>query len=146
MIRPRRNEVKAIVELLEDEGYETAEALATEILKRTYVLFGEREWFIWAHGDRDGQLLLYGPFAQQREAVKLATQAALGGENRVYRVFPPAPLARRLSESRTAGRCQCGHLAGLHEHDKSSQCWAGQMVGRKWTRTCPCQGYQEAAA
>lgn len=149
MIRPRRNEVEAIVELLEGESYETAAELAEAILKRTYLLFQEREWFAWIHRDR-GLSLFYGPFAGRSEAERFARDMGLGGENYTMKLYSVAALRERQAQvdKPVTGEptCRCGHNRGLHEHPKTQgRCMYGHQGARKQhVSDCACKAFEEA--
>ena len=144
MIRPRADERKAIVALLEGGEFESPEALADEVIRTTYRLFQRRDWELWCHRE-DGLLLLFGPFTGDNEARKLATEAGLGGENRIYKVSSVAAMQARIEQNAlTSGTCTCGHPKGLHEHAKQSgRCVDGHMSGSKWIFTCDCKDYEE---
>lgn len=145
MITPRGSEIATIVKLLESEEYETAEDLAKEILKTAHSLFQERDWYIWIN--REATLtLLYGPFAQRREAEKCAERAGIGGENYTTKLLSPAAMDRRAEKydaKRGAVLCSCGHDKGLHEHPKTAgRCMYGSFTNQKWYSECDCKRYE----
>lgn len=144
MIRPRKEETESVVQLLEAGEFETPQALAAEIIREVYRQFQARDWEIWVHRNAGMGLLIHGPFTGDREAEKLASEAALGGENTVYKMHGPALIRSNLESIGldTAKRCSCGHLKGLHEHGKKMACQAGRYVNRKWVRDCTCSQFQ----
>lgn len=145
MIRPRKDEVAQVVQLLESGDFETPEQLAGELLKRVYRMFQERDWEVWAHrSEGESLVLLFGPFVGDREAEKLAARAALGGRNVIFKLCSPAAMERRLDDPEQIN-CKCGHSKLLHEHDKAQRCYFGHMEGperrQRWVSDCDCKGY-----
>ncbi|XVV02792.1 hypothetical protein ACQPW3_36420 [Actinosynnema sp. CA-248983] len=136
-ITPRKDEVAAVVELLESDGYNSADALAKDVIKKVAELFADREFYAWVHRFGPGQLqLAWGPFTSDAEVVKFAKKAALGGESMSLKLCSTGAFLERLGKNKTAPseRCAnpaCGHIHGAHEHPK--------FGGRCAIRGCTCK-------
>ncbi|WP_367135853.1 hypothetical protein [Saccharothrix sp. HUAS TT1] len=134
-ITPRKDEVAAVVQLLESDGYDSAEALAKDVIKRVAELFGDREFYAWVHRFGPGQLqLAWGPLTSDSEVLKLAKKASLGGESMSLKLYSTNGLLARIAEGNIAPteHCtDCGHPHGAHEHPK--------FGGRCAIRRCTCK-------
>jgi hypothetical protein len=125
-ITPRKDEVKAVVELLESDGYDSADALAKDLIKRVADLFSEREW--WAYAFRFGpgsQVLSWGPLSSETEVKRFAERLSVEGEHLSVKLYSTAAALTRLEESagavlgKDATLClNCGHPNGTHMHEK----------------------------
>lgn len=138
-LTPRKDEVKAIVELLEDDGFESADALAKEIIKRVGVLLEDRELVAWVHrfGPEAPYQLAWGPFSSRSEAERLAKKTGVGGENMILPMGSVSAIEERLKE-KPAGTalCTCGHSEVVHQHPG----FRGRCVGARGT--CKCKKYE----
>jgi hypothetical protein len=137
-LTPRRDEVKAVVELLESDGYDSADALAKDVIKRVADLFAEREW--WAYAFRFGpgsQVLSWGPLSSETEVKRFAEKMGVGGEHLAVRLFSTTAALTRAEENQTsvgkdAALCpNCGHPNGTHMHER--------RVGICQLNGCKCQ-------
>lgn len=134
-LTPRAPEVKAIVDLLESDGYDSAEVLAKDIIKRVGELFAEREWFALAHRDKPGGLVLaWGPLSSDTEVQRFGKKLALGGEAISVKLYSTAAILDRV-ESSSAGRAAlctgCHHPIFVHQHEKYG--------GKCALRDCDCK-------
>lgn len=138
-LTPRAAEVKAIVELLESEGYDSAEALAKDVIKRVGEIFAERDWYAYAYrlGGADGITVLWGPLSSHNEMKKFADRLALQGEDGIFKLASTAEMLRHVAESEggvpnpAAQTClDCGHPGGAHLHER--------RVGKCQMDRCRC--------
>ncbi|ONI83467.1 hypothetical protein ALI22I_33740 [Saccharothrix sp. ALI-22-I] len=134
-ITPRKNEVAAVVQLLESDGYDSAEALAKDVIKRVAELFADREFYAFVHRFGPGQLqIAWGPFTSDAEVVKFANKAKLGGEAMSLKLCSTGAFLARLGKNQIAPseRCAtCNHPHGAHEHPT--------FGGRCAVRGCACK-------
>lgn len=145
-IRPRKEEIAKVTELLESGEYDTAASLAEAVIKEVFALLQQRK--TWALVTRDPGLptAVYGPFAGQADAARFATRAQISATQMAYPVLPPSPLLERASEAPSVGReaalCdRCGHSRGLHDHTKTSRCLYGTYTGRRFYSECDCKEF-----
>ncbi|WNV90279.1 hypothetical protein [Umezawaea sp. Da 62-37] len=136
-ITPRKDEVAAVAQLLESDGYDSAEALAKDVIKRVAEVLADREFYAWVHRFGPGQLqIAWGPFTSDAEVVKFAKKAALGGESMSLKLCSTGAFLTRLDKNRAvpSTKCAdpaCGHPHGAHEHPK--------FGGRCAIRGCGCK-------
>jgi hypothetical protein len=130
-VTPRAAEVKAVVQVMEDTGYDTAEAMAKDIIKRVAELFAERDWHAYACrlAGTSGLVLMWGPLSSPTEVQRFASKVGIEGEHREVKLYSTAAMLGRIEdeltvEAKDAGTCQsCGHPRGLHLHEKKvGQC------------------------
>lgn len=128
-----------MVELLESDGYASAEALAKDVIKRVGELFAERDWYAYAYrlGGTDGITVLWGPLSSHNEVKKFADRLALQGEDGIFQLSSTAEQLRLVEEGEAgiqnpaAATClACGHPGGPHLHEK--------RVGRCQMNGCRC--------
>ncbi|MEW1959784.1 hypothetical protein [Kineococcus sp. NPDC059986] len=114
-IRTRKDEREQVAALLEQD-WESADKLSDALLKLSYELLQNREW--WVFGARvDGTLVLpYGFFSTDKEAVKAAQQ--IGGPIAgVVKIYPTAKLREKilaLSKPIEPSCPDCGHKFEIH--------------------------------
>lgn len=141
-VTPRRDEVKAVVEVLESPDYDSAEAMAKDVIKLVATLFAERDWYAFAHRDKPGSLVLaWGPLSSDAEVKRFGKKMALGGEALSVKLYSTARSLRYADEMDTPPNTECGgcrHPIGLHEHPKTG----GACVARG----CTCTRVVKAAA
>lgn len=129
-VSPRKAEVTEIVKLLESDGYDSADALAKDVIKRCAELFAEREWYAYAWRGM-GLSLAWGPLSSETEAKKFAQKTELEGQHAVVKLFSTGSLLSRLAEAESAEErgafcVTCEHPLGAHEHPKmSGKCAVG---------------------
>ncbi|MCG8926619.1 hypothetical protein [Lentzea sp. CC55] len=137
-ITPRKHEVAAIVEVLEDGSHDSAEALAKAVIKRVGEVLADREFYAWVHRFGPGELqLAWGPFTSDNEVVKFATQAKLGGESMSLRLCSTGAMTERVKKNKgvpVASCDQCFHLMSAHELPRYG--------GKCLARGCAC-GHDE---
>ena len=134
-ITPRKNEVAAVVELLEKEGYESADALAKDVIKKVAELFSEREFYALAWRENAAGLsLCWGPLTSDTEVTRFGEKLALGGQAVSVKLGSVASMLERhaSAEEGLSKLCtSCRHPHGTHRHEgKLGQC----MV-----RGCKCK-------
>lgn len=123
-----------MVALLESADYDTADALAKDVIKCVAGLFAVREWY--AHAWRTGPgapVLAWGPLSSDAEVTKFAVKAGLGGENISVKLYSTASMLDRIAESGkgTSKHCSvCTHPLGAHAHPMNSN--------RCAVRDCTC--------
>lgn len=131
-VTPRREEVKRVVALLESDDFDSADALAKEIIKEVAACFAEREWYAFAWRDR-GLSLAWGPLSSDSEVQRFAKKAALGGEGRSVKLFSTASMLDRLEaagkKDRVTHCVTCEHPLGAHEHPTMRGCCAVRGCG-----------------
>lgn len=121
-ITPRKNEVAAVVKILEDESHPDATAAAKAVIKQVFALLQEREMaaFSWRIGP-GAPVITWGPFTSPNEAQKWGSALSTGGEGLVTTLYSPTALTARVLESEEprVGVCTtCGHPWGTHQHEK----------------------------
>lgn len=126
---PRKDERAVITALLEAD-YDTADALATAVLKRSFELLQQRD-LVGLAVTFAGLTTAYGPFpsvgdaerAYKRHGVGVAYVAPLWG---VHRLTPDVLSAFDPD-------CTCHHNKGVHTHARSA--------GRCAVTRCDCTTY-----
>jgi hypothetical protein len=122
-LTPRGTEVKAVVELLESDQFDSADALAKAILKRTAELLAERDFYAWVYRESpDAFYISHGPFTSENEAKKFAGKYVdmLKGQHMILPLFSTAQFVERLGSHKMANyHCtSCKHQLISHEHPK----------------------------
>lgn len=122
-LTPRGPEVKAIVELLESDDFDSAEALAKAVIKRTAELFEHRDWYAWVYRENpDAFYLPFGIFPSDSEAKKFAGKYVemLVGEHMILRLHSTGLLVEEMAKhKRPSTACStCHHQLLSHEHPK----------------------------
>ncbi|GIE98958.1 hypothetical protein [Paractinoplanes rishiriensis] len=117
-LTPRGPEVDAVVRLLEDDSYASAEALARAIIKTVADELDLRDWYALTHRWRDGTRgINWGPFASPIEALRVAEYIGAGQFGAVKLYSPGVLVANAKGRKNTAGYCrrpECGHAPFLH--------------------------------
>lgn len=136
-VTPRGPEVKAIVALLESDDWDSDEALAKAVIKRTCELLSDRDMYAWVYGMGDGFNLAWGPFASESEAKKFAGKylEMLKGMHMILPLGSPSALEERATsntvQSQFCQNEQCTHSIVSHEHPKKN--------GKCAARGCKCK-------
>lgn len=140
-VTPRKDEVKAVVALLEDDGYETADALAKDIIKKVGELFAKRDWYAWVWRENpEAFQLAFGPVSSESEANKLMKKvgAGLKGQHMVLHLYSTTALLEAHGSLPTSVFCaECDHPQHCHETPRYSP--------RCWVKGCYCKKYVPVA-
>lgn len=136
-ITPRGEEVKAVVDLLESDGFDSADKMAKAVIKEVADMLAMREWFalthIWENGSKG---LNFGPYGSKAE-VKKAAEAIGGGSYMAIPLHSPGKLQANYEGKKWKGYCQsCEHSPALHLADGSSR-------GKCGLSYCDCPKYQK---
>lgn len=140
-VTPRGDEVKAVIELLESDQFDSDEAMSKAIIKRVAELFAEREWYVWVYRESpEAQWYLpYGPFSSESEAKKSAGKFVdmLTGQHMILHVFSYAELVNRMAQYKVPSKfcANCTHSLVSHEHPRKN--------GRCAVRGCKCKRKEE---
>jgi hypothetical protein len=117
-ISPRKAEIEAVVALLRDSGFETAEQGAAAVVKLVAELLGARSWRVYAHRfTPDARPLLYGPFATTNKVQEFAGKAGIPGEHAVFWLHSPQGALVSIEDTDRAPTkycTACGHLIEVH--------------------------------
>jgi hypothetical protein len=148
MISTRKDEILALVELLESGEHETAEELAKAVFRKSAELLAQRDGFGVAIGlPSDGMQLCHGMYYSILDAKRTVREA----EARGLRAFiaPLLGAANALPEEvvATHKRCTCGHPQALHGAAMKPKAMTSLGCGVYHARTkikCPCGGYEAA--
>lgn len=128
-MRHRKDEVSAIVELLNDETFETDTDMARAIIAKVYELFKLRPWF----GIKWGRFA-YGPYIDRGEANRHAGQ--LDALPTVHPLLPVGDLDRVIERAmypKIKRTCEaCGHPAFAHGFSNHLGCVVRNPP-------CPCK-------
>lgn len=135
-LTPRGAEVKAIVNVLESDEFDSAEALAKAIIKTTADFLSDRDWYVWVYRESpEAPYLSYGPFTSDTEAMKYAGKhvGMLKGQHMILPVYSTNALTEALASYRIKSVfCQaCAHSLVSHEHPKKN--------GKCAVRGCKCK-------
>ena len=115
LISPRKDEIQAVVSILESDEHESPEAMAGAIVRRLGQLFEERDAYGVGIGlPTDDVELAHGPFYNIGDAKRVVNEArARGLRAFIAPLFGPA-RALLDEEEALAQRCVCGHPRELH--------------------------------
>lgn len=139
-LTPRKEEIQAVVRLLEADSYPSADALAKDIIKTVADELDMRDWFALTHRWHDGQHgINWGPFASSIDALRAAEYIGEGKFGAVKLYSPGVLVANAKGRKNTAGYCRdprCGHAPFLH-------LMAGSGRGACGLSTCVCTRFQK---
>ena len=114
-LTPRKEEVSAVVEVLEFDDHEDSVSMAKALIKVIAELLQQRDGYGVAIGLRTDDLRLpHGPFYTILEAKRVAKEAEARGLVSFIAPLLGAGNALRDDEEAKAKRCICGHPAILH--------------------------------
>ncbi|UZJ23687.1 hypothetical protein RHODO2019_10755 [Rhodococcus antarcticus] len=132
-LTPRADEVKAVVALLESDGYDSATALAKDIIRTVGEQLSEREMYAWVWRAQEGSYqLAWGPFSSEFEVRSMAKKAGLGGDHMTLKLYSVGAMTERLDAKAPSPMCAtCGHPHGAHEHPKQG--------GKCSIKKCTCK-------
>lgn len=145
-LTPRKNEIDAVLAILESEDYDDAASMAKELIKAVYAELGKRDGYGVAIGLRTDDLRIpHGPFATILDAKRVAKEAEARGL--VAFVAPLLGAANALAEEAEAThrKCKCGHPSVLHGHAMKPKAMStlGCGVYRNKVK-CDCKAYEAA--
>lgn len=138
---PRKDEVQAVVDVLESGEFDDAPQMAKALLKEVADLLWHRNWYVAGLVGADGKPgPVFGPFSSEGESVKFA-EACMGIEGMSVRkaaVNSPARLAGLLHGAPgVKGFCaNCGDSPFDHLTDGSSR-------GKCALPECKCDKWKE---
>lgn len=138
-VTPRKDEVAAVVELLESDQYDSANALAKDVIKKVAELFAKRDWYAWVWREHpDAFQLAFGPLSSESEASRLAKKVGLGGQNMTLHLYSTAAVLSKHGELPPSLFCTtCGHPDHAHEVPRYN--------GRCWIKKCGCKSLNKVA-
>lgn len=125
-VTPRKDEVQAVVAVMESDEFETGEAMAKAVIKQVAELFAKRDWYAWVWRESDDSLqIAHGPLSSKVEAERLATKSGLKGRHMALPLFSTAALLERATAKPPAVRCaDCTHPYHCHEVPRyAPKCW-----------------------
>ncbi|MFF7021440.1 hypothetical protein ACFY97_10535 [Streptomyces klenkii] len=138
-ITPRKEEVAAIVALLEDPTFESANHLAKAVIKEVGEILQMRDWVALVHTWSDGSRgLNFAPFASEAEAKSFASKMAFGGSGRLVKLNSPGVMLANHDGKKWKGYCQdeqCTHAPFTHSAASSAR-------GACQIPTCPCTKFR----
>ena len=140
----RKDEISALVELLESGEHETAEELAKAVFRKSAELLAQRDGFGVAIGlPSDGMQLCHGMYYSILDAKRTVREA----EARGLRAFiaPLLGAANALPEEvvATHKRCTCGHPQALHWAAMKPKAMTSLGCGVFIRKVkCPCKGFE----
>lgn len=124
-LTPRKEEVNAVVEILESDQYDSAQAMAKALIKTVADALWMRDWYVLGSKFRteDNFWLPYGPFASVSEAESVYKKTAIGGAAKTVKVYSPGRLVAMIEGKRGwPGYCSdCGCDPAMHLTDGSSR-------------------------
>jgi len=133
-LTPRKDEINAVIAVLEDPGHKDAQAMARAVIKTVAEALSQREWWLYAWRDGPGPVLAWGPFASEKDTEVFAGKVALKGEHRAIPVYSPYALMERMDKQDKGIQrycTTCNHPLGTHQHDRRG--------GRCAVRGCDCK-------
>ncbi|WP_328742137.1 hypothetical protein OG436_13995 [Streptomyces caniferus] len=139
-ITPRKEEVAAVVALLEDPTFESADQLAKAIYKTAAELLQMRDLFALVHTWQDGHRgLNFGPFGSEAEMKTFASKMAFGGTGKVVKLYSPGVMLANVDGKKGwKGYCfhpECGHAPFAHSAASAAR-------GACQIPTCPCDKFR----
>jgi hypothetical protein len=143
-ILPRKNEVEAVLSILESDEYDDAVSMAKQIVKALGAELGRRETFAVTRGLASDDLrVAFGPYYSQGQALKVAGAArGIGLVAHVVKVNPADEAVPTDVES-VGKRCKCSHPKELHGSSITPRAMTtlGCCVFKNKVK-CDCKGYQ----
>lgn len=131
-LSPRKDEIKAVIDILEDDSFENADKMARALIKQVAEQLAEREWYALAHREGPGGMVLFwGPLSSEGEVAKFGEKAALGGQNFSVKLNSTGSMLARMDKKTSPYCSTCHHPHGAHQHPS--------MSGRCALRSCPCK-------
>lgn len=124
-ITPRREEVKTVVEILESDQYDSADAMAKALIKTVADALWMRDWYVLGSKFRteDNFWLPYGPFSSESEAASVYKKTAIGGIAKTVKIYSPGRLIAMVEGKKGwSGYCaECGCDPAMHLQEGSAR-------------------------
>jgi len=139
-LTPRAPEVKAIVEILQSDDYETPEAMAKAVIKEVAEILAMRETWYALVIKGGAKAVNFGPYASDAEVKQVAAKVAgAAPEFHIARMGGSGLLAARLegyNKRKWTNFCAtCTHAKDLHLTDGNSRA--------RCALECSCQAYKD---
>jgi hypothetical protein len=140
-ITPRKHEITAVVDILEDPTFESSEQLAKALIKEVGDILQMRDLFAMVHTWSDGSKgLNFGPFGSSAEAEAFAKKMSFGGAGKLVPLTSSGVmLANHDGKAGWPGYCYvegCGHAPWTHATDGASR-------GKCHLETCKCDKFRK---
>lgn len=143
-LTPRRNEIAAVVSILESDEFDSPEEMARGIVKAVVEELSKRNGYGVGIGLRSDNLrIAHGPMYSILEAKRVVKEAEARGLVAFIAPLLGAASALRDDEEAKAKRCVCGHPQVLHGSAIKPKAVTsiGCGVYLKDRSKCPCKGY-----
>ena len=144
----RKDEIQAIVDLLESGEHETAEELAKAVFRKAADLLAQRDGFGVGIGlPGDDMVLPHGPYFSILDAKRTVREAEARGLRAFIAPLLGAGNALPPEAEATHRRCTCGHPQALHGAAMKPKAMTSLGCGVYHPRTkvkCTCGGYSAA--
>lgn len=152
-LTPRAFEVQKVVDLLEDETFDSPEQLAKAVIKEVASLIQMRDTYVLTHTwDSGHKGLNYGPLGSVAEAEALAKKLAIGGTGRIIPITSSGVLLANHEGVKDGfpGYCydpSCGHAPFTHAIDGASRgaCRLAECKCERWIKDDPAIRKKKAA-
>lgn len=143
-ITPRKEEVAAVVEILESDEHEDSASMAKALIKVIAAELQKRDGYGVAIGLRTDDLRIpHGPYFTILEAKRVAKEAEARGLVAFIAPLLGAGNALREEEEAMHKRCKCGHPAMLHGHSMKPKAMTSLGCGVYRNKVkCPCATYE----
>ncbi|MFC4089321.1 hypothetical protein [Micromonospora sp. GCM10011541] len=140
-ITPRREEVKVIVDLLESDQFDSAEAMAKALIKEVAELMDMRDWVALTHrfGEQDRVGINWGPFASDSEATKYASKIGINGKFTAVKLYSPGLLLANATQAKRPTKDFCTNPFCMHAGSLHSA--VGNGRGKCVLELCPCEKF-----
>ncbi|MFD7738019.1 hypothetical protein [Kitasatospora sp. NPDC059800] len=140
-LTPRKEEVSAIVALLESQDFDSADQMAKALLKEAGEILQMRDWYALVHTWNDGHRgLSWAPFGNESEAIAFANKLTIGGTARLVKLYSPGIMLANIDGKKGwKGYCQdpeCGHAPFAHSTVSATR-------GACHIPTCPCGQFRK---
>ncbi len=142
-ITPRRDEVQAIVAILESDEYDSAEVMARALIKEVSELLNMRDWVALTHrfGGQRRLGINWGPFASDNEAGKYAAKIGINGKFSTVKLYSPGLLLANATAAKRPTKDFCTNPVCMHASAVHSAVGTGR--GKCVLELCPCTKYSK---
>lgn len=140
-LTPRKEEIDGVKQILENDGYDSADQMAKALIKEVAEMLWMRDWFALVHINGAGNAgLNWAPFSSPIEALNLAERIGVQGRFGTVKLYSPGVLlANAEGKKGWKGYCQdaaCGHAPWLHLQ-------AGAGRGKCGLSSCQCAKFKK---